>query len=377
MGVILLNSIVIGAETEVPDWSGWFIVEQIFLVIFVFELTVRLKLSGAKFFSDPDNYAWNWLDFGIVAGGVLEQWLMPLVGIISDLLGIKNPPKFPNGFMSLVRMARLARIMRLVRIVKSVPPLYDLVKGMASALHGIGWVIILTFLVLYIFALLAVKLIGEGLAFSEIPPEPVREPFHGLGDTFFVLFQVMNGDQSVLEPLFDHAPLTKVIFVVFMIMTNWSILSILTAVVSENMISVTEQNEKERAEVERMQAEERQNLRLEEIFASLDKDGSGDLDLAEFKNILSDANSTTRDELCETAKMNANDLVEIFDYLSREPGDGANPRVHRWYFIDGLRHESAPPTERSIMRLEKKIAKVENMLVEQRQPKAPEISPAE
>ena len=49
----------------------------------------------------------------------------------------------------------------------------------------------------------------------------------------------MNGDQSVLEPLFDHAPLTKVIFVVFMIMTNWSILSILTAVVSENMITVT------------------------------------------------------------------------------------------------------------------------------------------
>jgi hypothetical protein len=255
--------------------------------------------------------------------------------------------------------------MRLVRIVKSVPPLYDLVKGMASALHGISWVIVLTFLVLYMFALLAVKLIGEGLAFSELPPESVREPFHALFDTFFVLFQVMNGDQSVLEPLFEHAPLSKFIFVVFMIMTNWSILSILTAVVSENMIKVTEHNEKERAEVERQRREERQYDRLMEIFASLDKDGSGDLDLTEFKRILDDNNSTTRDELCDTANMNANDLVKIFDYLSREPATGGgNPRVPRWYFVDGLRHESAPPTERSIMRLEKQIARVENMIAE-------------
>ena len=63
--------------------------------------------------------------------------------------------------------------------------------------------------------------------------------FQGLFNSFFVLFQIMNGDQSILDPLFVNAPATKFIFVAFMIITNWSILSILTAVVSENMITVT------------------------------------------------------------------------------------------------------------------------------------------
>lgn len=370
MGVILLNSIVIGAETEVPNWSGWFFVEQAFLIIFVFELTVRLKMAtqrkglGASFFAHPEDKIWNWLDFGIVAGGVFEQWLLPLVGIISHLLGFKTAPSLPSGVMSLIRMARLARIMRLVRIVKSVPQLYDLVKGMAAAMRGIFWVIVLTFLVLYIFALLAVKLIGEGLAFADPPPEDVSKPFQGLFNSFFVLFQIMNGDQSILDPLFVNAPATKFIFVAFMIITNWSILSILTAVVSENMITVTEQNERERAEIERQEREARKTKQLHEIFDSLDKDRSGDLDLHEFERILRDDKSTARDELFEASGIGAQDLLDIFTYLSREPNQDGHPTVQKWYFLENLRQESVPPTERSIMRLEKKIRDVENIIRE-------------
>ena len=150
-------------------------------------------------------------------------------------------------------------------------------------------------LVLYIFALLAVKLIGEGLAIGDDAPDSVSAPFQDLGQSAFVLFKVMNGDQDLLEPLFDHLPAMKIIFVVFMITTNWSILSIVTAVVSENMITVTEEHKNERREQEQKMKEQRAVARLEEIFEGLDKDGSGDLDLAEFRRILDDDNSTVSD----------------------------------------------------------------------------------
>jgi voltage-gated sodium channel len=366
MGIILLNSVVIGIETEIPHWAGWFFVEQIFLIVFVFELTVRLKRWHLTFFCHPTDTFWNWLDFSIVAGGVFEQWLLPLITIISAMLHLNTTSTMPHGTMALIRLARLLRVMRLVRVVKSVPPLYDLVRGMSQAMQGIAWVIILTILVLYIFALLAVKLIGEGLLIGKDSPEEVTAPFSSLGEAAFVLFKVMNGDQSVLEALFHDVPLMKVVFVVFIIITNWSILAIVTAVVSENMITVTEENQMERDAEEKLLKEERAVARLEEIFASLDKDGSGDLDLAEFSNLLNDKSSTARDELCEAAGMDTQDLLDIFNTLSSEPEDSREvPKVKRWMIIDGLRHESSPPTERSIMRLEKKLNRIEQTLTAQ------------
>ena len=107
VGVILFNAIVIGAETEYPDWTGWFFVEQAFLLIFFFELTVRLKRWKLTFFCHPQDYIWNWLDFSIVAGGVFEQWLLPSIGLIESLFGLKMTSFIPSGTMSLIRLARL------------------------------------------------------------------------------------------------------------------------------------------------------------------------------------------------------------------------------------------------------------------------------
>merc|ERR1719161_3330275 len=48
MSVIGVNSLIMSFETDFPDFFLWFYVEQTLLVIFVFELCVRLKLWGCQ-----------------------------------------------------------------------------------------------------------------------------------------------------------------------------------------------------------------------------------------------------------------------------------------------------------------------------------------
>jgi voltage-gated sodium channel len=167
-----------GLESDIPDFWGWFYIEQILLFIFMFELLVRLRRQGRSFFIDKHDWVWNSLDFIIVAGAILDAYLLPLIGFCMELLGRQKSSSGNLGqIMMMLRMARLLRMLRLIRLIKSIPPLYVLVQGIAKAMQGMAWVVVLTVLLLYICALLAVKLIGHGLLF---PGGKAPEDIQGL-----------------------------------------------------------------------------------------------------------------------------------------------------------------------------------------------------
>merc|ERR1719387_1457749 len=115
------------------------------------------------------------------------------------------------------------------------------------------WVTVLTTMLLYAFAILLTRLIGHGLCISLEDPdvEAAASHFSTVEQSMFTLFRVMNGDVNELRPLFTVSPFFRVIFVIFMVASSWSLLSILTAVVSDNMIAVTQQQNTEIKEEER------------------------------------------------------------------------------------------------------------------------------
>merc|ERR1712072_203685 len=66
----------------------------------------------------------------------------------------------------------------------------------------------------------------------------------------FTLFRIMSGAQSdveskAIDQLMTTLPTVKFAFIFFMVTSSWTLLSILTAVVSENMIATTGQQEEE------------------------------------------------------------------------------------------------------------------------------------
>jgi len=392
MVVICMNAIVMGAEIEYPNpplCFLWVCLEHIFLLIFTFELAVRLKYQGWTFFTNPAEKYWNWIDFIIVCGGIIDQWFLPTIGFLkATLLGLDNvsaTTRSMSDLLRLVRVARLLRILRLMRLIKNIPPLYTLIIGIVKAMQGMSWVMLLTMTVLYISALVGVKLVGpEGMLVSSNKAgisedatsaharilhhagtgsntgeasDDVTSCFPNMFDAIFNMFKVMQMDLEPMEPMFNWSPVSKYVIMCYVVVTNWAIFSILTAVVSDEMAKVTEKLESEVADVEKKR---KNNKLVENIFDRIDVDKSGDISKEDFMKLLENEHETQ--ELCDAAELEPDDLREFVDILSHQNEDGAKMLISRQEFLDGLEKERNAVNERAMMKLEKRLDDIDERI---------------
>merc|ERR1712110_516390 len=91
---------------------------------------------------------------------------------------------------------------------------------------------------------------------------PPGNVFQTVPGSMFSLFKLMNGDDDVVEFMEDSEGFQKffsqILFAVFLIMTNWAILAILTSVVSDNMILSSRKEEAIEEEENNVLEKERQ-----------------------------------------------------------------------------------------------------------------------
>jgi hypothetical protein len=288
---------------------------------------------------------------------------MPALDTIKMLMGQKSGGKGNLGqVMMMLRMARLLRILRLVRLVKNIPPLFTLIVGIAQAMQGMMWVVVLTIVVLYAFSLLGVKLIGQGLLLGPEPQEDVVAIFPSVFDSFFVLFKAMNGDWGSLEPLFEVLPASKGVLFLYTVVSTWGILSVLTAVVSDSMINSTAEQEAKEEEQNKREEDARRQSELLEIFEDIDHDDNGYVCKEEYEKMLVDVK--LRQRLCKSADLTRDEIKQLFSFLE-EPHPEAveknilEPIIYKRTFINGLKHNSRTVSERSVMRLENRIMRLE------------------
>jgi len=371
--VIVFNSLLMGMETDI-EWGGWFFIEQILLTIYVFELAVRLRRFGLFFLScnNPD-IIWNALDFMIVVSSSIDSWLLPVLELIlSSFLADSSEKSGKSGkkamsfgqAMMLIRMMRLMRILRLVKLVKSIRPLYFLITSVLSALQGVAWVLVLTLVVLYSMGIVSTRLIGHGMLFSDPSQisEDILEPFSTVPDSMFTLFRVMSGAASdqeahAIDDLMSKLPTLKFAFVFFLITSSWTLLSILTAVVSENMISTTGQQEYEMklASDEEDRANHMHELR--ELFQSIDVSGDGLVQEDELVRFLAETDNAAR--CAKSCRVPVRDIRDVFRDLSLH---GEQVDMHN--FTECLVDVAKPVTEKSIMKLEARVLHLQKITEE-------------
>lgn len=358
LAVVFFNSVLIGLETDI-DFDGWYYVEQVLLVIYVFELCVRLKRSGfSRFLCERDGLMWNFIDSFIVLGGVLDQWMLPMGMLLQEAITGESPSLDASvkQYLPLLRLTRLFRILRLARLVKSVPQLYILLVGIQKSCEGLSWVLVLTAVFLYACAILSTRVIGHGILFGGAEtPAAVKALFPSVMDTMFILFKVMNGDQDCIAPLFEFLPGVKVFFVLFMVSASWAVVAIFTSVVADNVLSVTDQAKQDREKEQAKCDRERRFQQMVEIFDRMDLNGNGMLSEEEFAKVLQEPH--VFEELCEAADLDVRDLEDLFDILSRTHVDesvGQRKIGHR-AFIDGMQKCSDLVSMKSMMRIEKRL----------------------
>lgn len=346
--VVAFNGLTISFELDIP-WSGWFWVDNCFLVIYAFDVALRLKRWGCYFFVHPADIYWNWLDFVVVGAGMLDSWLMPVIQIVqTEILGVHK--KFDTSkltkVMSLMKLARLLRVLRLVRVLRSIPPLYTLLVGVIDAFKSMQWVIILTLLTLYAGAIVFTNLVGKGLIYDDqIAPPMALEMFGTVLLSLFSLFELMNGDTSVIEPI-KHLMFGKLLFAGFMVISNWAILAILTAVVSENMMTASNKFLDEEEKRNEAEDELKNHNRLLDIFQDNDANHNGDISKEEWLAMLDD--KTTLLELSEDTHLDRPDLIDLFDCLSVE-GEVYTGNVKYEKLIDSLKENGQQADKRAVL----------------------------
>jgi voltage-gated sodium channel len=203
IAVITINAIGLGMETIpfIDEEVGTFLwlIDNVALLIFVFEISAKLLAYRTGYFKDP----WNVFDFTIVAIAVL-----PMGGGLSVM--------------------RALRILRAVRIISVVPAMRRVVEGLLHAIPSLGAVIALLSILFYIAAVMATKLFGS--EFNEL--------FGNLARSLFTLFQIMtleNWADGAVRPIMKVYPYAWLFFIPFILIITFAVLNLFIAIIVNSM----------------------------------------------------------------------------------------------------------------------------------------------
>lgn len=187
IGIIILNSILIGVETYTNN-SIIKNIQQIILYIFTFEISLRFIAAKdvKSFFCD----GWNIFDLTLVLIGYIPETLFQSASMMTAL-----------------RVLRVFRILRLLRSSKEIKLIVTvLIKSMTSMFYNL----ILFLIFVYLYAIAGVSMFrlpdpstlqGEKLKqyekLMEVAPHAPSnspDPFGDIGEAIFTLFRELTGE---------------------------------------------------------------------------------------------------------------------------------------------------------------------------------------
>lgn len=219
ISLIVVNAITLGLETSSTAMAAagplLLAIDRMILGVFAIEMGLRLVAWGGRFFRDP------WSVFDLIIVGIA---LVPAANGLSVL--------------------RSLRILRVLRLVSMVPRMRRVVSALLSAIPGMGSIITLMCLLLYVSAVMATKLYGS--SFPEL--------FGSIGASLYTLFQIMTLEGwsgEVVRPVTEVYPYALLFFIPFILITTFVMLNLFIAVIVNAMQSEHEvEQQQDRADAE-------------------------------------------------------------------------------------------------------------------------------
>ncbi|MBP9722132.1 MAG: ion transporter [Gammaproteobacteria bacterium] len=203
MALIIVNTIVLGLESyeSMMDRFGPVLItaDKVMVMIFAAELAIYLYVHGLKkCFTDP----WFVFDFIIVG-----------IALFS----------FNTTYSSL----RAMRVLRILRLITRFPNLRKVVQGLIDAMPGIGSIIIILIILVYVASLMGHSLFG-----AEYP-----EHFGNLQKSLLTLFQVMLSDNvgDIMREVMKTHPYAWLFFLAFLLTATFIVLNLFVAVTVDAM----------------------------------------------------------------------------------------------------------------------------------------------
>ena len=254
VGVILINSILIGVETAFTS-PGIRLTQQIILGIFTLEILARIiaAKSAKEFFSS----GWNIFDLTLV-----------LISYIPEGL-------FESAHMMVA--FRVLRVFRVLRLLRTAPEIKLIISVLAKSFSALFYNGIFFFIFLYLFAIIGVSLFRlpdydslspeKQTAYTQLmqeapnSPEVSPDPYGTLGESMFTLFRALTGeDWTDLRYNLVRASQLKLVsmppwvitsfHVIWFILSAFLLLNLVVGAIVNNYQLIMEETKRKKAEIE-------------------------------------------------------------------------------------------------------------------------------
>lgn len=327
--IILFNMVIVVVETDAsvadgvtPLWAE--VSTTLLLLIYTAELTSKLYVYRWRFFHEM----WNVLDFIIV--GVDLVFVM--VALIVD--------QMPS--VSILRVFRLVRLARAFKAAKSFKELNSLLRACTCALKAIFWGMVMLFMSLTVWGILAVQLIHpvnkeivetKPHLYTDAGCERCPRAYSTVFDSMLTFWkQLVAGDSwgTLCEPIIEEAPWTAIFFMLVLVTVNLTMLNCILAVVVEAGAAAAAADEHDKA-MERQKMVFQAEGRLIDFCQGLDSDDSGSLSIDEFLKGYRDDKGFR--ECLELMHVTQSDMYMIFNICDEDDSGDVDYRE----FVEQLR----------------------------------------
>lgn len=313
LGVIVLNAVYISVDT---DWnkpnplecsdtyslteSGAFFqfMEHAFCCYFTGEWVIRFLSFKVKKNGLKDG--WFVFDSLLVFMMVMETWVMT---IILSMIGGESP----IGGTSILRLFRLLRLSRLMRMLRSFPELLILIKGMATAMKSVAYVMCLLVLITYVFAI-AFTQSTVGTELGDMCCANVAHSMYSL-----LIFAVFMDDLSAFtDAIREEVPALLPLTFLFVGLAALTVMNMLIGVLCDVVSAVAE---RERDEI-RMENLSEQMLM---IVQTLDEDANDKISYKEFIEIMGKPDALAALDDVGVSPTGIVDFAELFFFEDGKP----------------------------------------------------------
>lgn len=312
--LISANALTIGLEADQSRHGGsqgwWYIIEVCFVIVFAFELILRLRAHGWAYFSNSNDRIWNIVDFVIVLMSVIDSMLLMPLGLGTSL-----------RFVSMLRFVRLLRLVRLVRLLRFFRELWLVASGLLQAVKTLLWVVMVLFVLCYISSIISTLMIGKNHKnyndyFKESKVWDHETYFRNMPIALLTFLQIVTFD-NWSEVIMRHAgkeqPLMYVFFILFVCLASFLVLNLMIGVVVERAVRSTAMDARE----QKRKRDKDRNLvfnQLKDIFESADVDHSGTLSLQEVEDAINKPEIYNKLRMIDFPVENPQEVFVLLDY---------------------------------------------------------------
>jgi len=370
MFLILLNLVILGLEVDAAarlapgeEEPATFQTLNIFIVmIFFLELILKFLAFGCfTFFCGAEKF-WNIFDLIIISTSLMEVITDVVTQVLSTSSSAGGATAVEGSHLRILRFMRLARALRgvrVMRLLRFIGALRSIVFAILSTLWSLLWTLVLLVLLFYCFGVILAQLVSDHCRF-EAPDGTVpnctetRKFWSSVPESMMTLFLSISGGLSwveALDPLRDVSELAAGCLIVYIFISTFAILNVVTGVFCNNAID-SAKADKDIAIMKQIERHKGQLRALKGVFQEIDEDCSRTVNINELKTAMSQQKLSS---FMESMDISTQDIWTLFMILDTD----ASGEISFDEFVNGCMQLQGPAQSVQIarMRLEHKVSR--------------------